>query len=69
MIWGFLRSSLFRKAYVLVNMIAVIRVSLKFLVLHVTGLTAFRIIRVSSFSKILLRRDSEYELLVTFTAH
>ena len=46
----------------------VILITLRLFELHVAGLAALGIIRVSSLSKVLLRRDSEYKLLVTFTA-
>jgi hypothetical protein len=48
--------------------LVVMRITLCFLELQMAALAAFRIIRVSLFSKILLRRDSEDKFLVTFTA-
>jgi hypothetical protein len=50
------------------NTLMMVSITLRLLELHVAGLTSLGIIRVSSLSKILLSRDSEYELLVTFTA-
>jgi hypothetical protein len=55
-------------AYVLMDTLVMMRITLRFLELQVAALAAFRIIRIPFFSKILLRRDSEDKFLVTFTA-
>lgn len=55
-------------AYVLMDTLVVVRITLRLLEPQMAALAAFRIIRVSLFSKILLRRDSEDKFLVTFTA-
>jgi hypothetical protein len=43
--------------------------TLRLLVTHVAGLAAFRIVRVPSLSKVLLRRDSKNEFLLAFATN
>jgi hypothetical protein len=58
-----------RQSDVLMDRIVIVRITLRFLILPVTGFASFWIFRVPSLSKILLSLDRKHELLVTLTAY